>query len=85
MENVQTSFAFKSNMKIENKVTLNSVMCNFNAVCSFCSIDLKEAVTSVMFAAHRCSAIPELVDAKKNFTAKYGKGFHSRAIELHLD
>ncbi|XP_076933423.1 uncharacterized protein LOC143599322 [Bidens hawaiensis] len=47
-----------------------------------CPIDLKEAVTSVIFAAPRCSDIPELVDAKKHFTAKYGKEFVSAAIEL---
>ncbi|KAK9072009.1 hypothetical protein SSX86_008441 [Deinandra increscens subsp. villosa] len=50
-----------------------------------CPIDLKEAVTSVIFAAPRCSDISELVDAKKNFTAKYGKEFVSAAIELRPD
>ncbi|KAI3709623.1 hypothetical protein L2E82_39389 [Cichorium intybus] len=47
-----------------------------------CPIDLKEAITSVIFAAPRCSDIPELVDARKNFTAKYGKEFVSAALEL---
>ncbi|KAI3754211.1 hypothetical protein L1987_53990 [Smallanthus sonchifolius] len=46
---------------------------------------IREAVTSVIFAAPRCSDIPELVDAKKNFTAKYGKEFVSAAIELRPD
>ncbi|KAL8265530.1 hypothetical protein R6Q59_023660 [Mikania micrantha] len=50
-----------------------------------CPIDLKEAVTSVIFAAPRCSDIPELVDAKKHFTAKYGKEFVSAALELRPD
>ncbi|KAI7727186.1 hypothetical protein M8C21_026999 [Ambrosia artemisiifolia] len=50
-----------------------------------CPIDLKEAVTSVIFAAPRCSDIQELVDVKKNFTAKYGKEFVSAATELRPD
>ncbi|XP_076900922.1 uncharacterized protein LOC143555215 [Bidens hawaiensis] len=48
-----------------------------------CPIDLKEAVTSVIFAAPRCSDITELADVKKQFTTKYGKEFVSAAIELH--
>lgn len=47
-----------------------------------CPIDLKEAVTSVIFAAPRCSDISELADIKKQFTAKYGKEFVSAALEL---
>nr|XP_043627237.1 uncharacterized protein LOC122598815 [Erigeron canadensis] len=50
-----------------------------------CPIDLKEAVTSVIFAAPRCSDITELVDVRKNFTAKYGKDFVSAALELRPD
>ncbi|CAK9152752.1 unnamed protein product [Ilex paraguariensis] len=47
-----------------------------------CPIDLKEAVTSVVFASPRCADIPELLDIKKHFTAKYGKEFISAAVEL---
>ncbi|KAL4571850.1 hypothetical protein LXL04_018615 [Taraxacum kok-saghyz] len=47
-----------------------------------CPIDLKEAVTSVIFAAPRCSDISELADIKKQFTAKFGKEFVSAALEL---
>lgn len=50
-----------------------------------CPIDLKEAITSVIFAAPRCSDIPELLDVRKQFTAKYGKEFVSGAIELRPD
>ncbi|OWM66105.1 PHD finger protein rhinoceros [Punica granatum] len=50
-----------------------------------CPIDLKEAVSSVIFAAPRCSDIPELADVRKHFTAKYGKEFVSAAIELRPD
>ncbi|GFS43289.1 regulator of Vps4 activity in the MVB pathway protein [Actinidia rufa] len=47
-----------------------------------CPIDLKEAVTSVVFASPRCADIPELQDVRKHFTAKYGKEFISAAVEL---
>lgn len=50
-----------------------------------CPIDLKEAITSVVFAAPRCADIPELLDIKKHFTAKYGKEFITAALELRPD
>ncbi|MFS7987694.1 putative vacuolar protein sorting-associated protein Ist1 [Helianthus anomalus] len=50
-----------------------------------CAVDLKEAITSVICAAPRCSDISELYDVRKQFTAKYGKDFVSAAIELHPD
>ncbi|XP_061352639.1 uncharacterized protein LOC133297491 isoform X2 [Gastrolobium bilobum] len=50
-----------------------------------CPIDLKEAVSSVIFASPRCSDIPELMDVRKLFTSKYGKEFVSAAVELRPD
>lgn len=50
-----------------------------------CPIDLKEAVTSVVFATPRCADIPELQDVRKHFTAKYGKEFVNAALELRPD
>ncbi|CAL9027716.1 unnamed protein product [Prunus brigantina] len=50
-----------------------------------CPIDLKEAITSVVFASPRCADIPELMDVRKHFTAKYGKEFISGAVELRPD
>ncbi|KAH0654397.1 hypothetical protein KY289_032075 [Solanum tuberosum] len=47
-----------------------------------CPIDLKEAITSVVFASPRCGDVPELVDVRKHLTAKYGKEFISAAVEL---
>ncbi|KAK8523212.1 hypothetical protein V6N13_113166 [Hibiscus sabdariffa] len=47
-----------------------------------CPIDLKEAIASVIFASARCEDIPELKDASKHFTAKYGKEFTSAALEM---
>lgn len=50
-----------------------------------CPIDLKEAITSVVFASPRCGDVPELVDVRKHFTDKYGKDFITAAIELRPD
>ncbi|KAK9274926.1 hypothetical protein L1049_022181 [Liquidambar formosana] len=50
-----------------------------------CPIDLKEAITSVIFASPRCADVPELMDVRKHFTAKYGKEFISSAVELRPD
>lgn len=47
-----------------------------------CPIDLKEAITSIVFASPRCGDVPELVDARKQFSEKYGKEFITTAIEL---
>ncbi|CAK7352690.1 unnamed protein product [Dovyalis caffra] len=50
-----------------------------------CPIDLKEAVSSVIFASPRCADVPELMDVRKHFTAKYGKEYVSAAVELRPD
>ncbi|CAL5186373.1 unnamed protein product [Lathyrus oleraceus] len=50
-----------------------------------CPIDLKEAISSVIFATPRCSDIPELADVKKHMASKYGKEFVSAAVELRPD
>ncbi|VFQ63006.1 unnamed protein product, partial [Cuscuta campestris] len=50
-----------------------------------CPIDLKEAIASVVFASPRCGDIPELADAQKHFTGKYGKEFITAAVELRPD
>ncbi|GMH03374.1 hypothetical protein Nepgr_005213 [Nepenthes gracilis] len=47
-----------------------------------CPIDLKEAITSIIFASPRCADIPELLDVRKHFVAKYGKEFVTAALEL---
>ncbi|XP_031252404.1 uncharacterized protein LOC116110317 isoform X1 [Pistacia vera] len=50
-----------------------------------CPIDLKEAISSVMFASPRCADLPELMDVRKHFTAKYGKEFVATSVELRPD
>ncbi|PSS00013.1 IST1-like protein [Actinidia chinensis var. chinensis] len=47
-----------------------------------CPLDLKEAISSVCFAAPRCTDLPELLQAQMLFVAKYGKEFVSAATEL---
>ncbi|MED6194002.1 hypothetical protein PIB30_024312 [Stylosanthes scabra] len=47
-----------------------------------CPADLKEGIASLIFAAPRCSEIPELVSLKNIFEKKYGKDFVSAATEL---
>ncbi|XP_042005972.1 uncharacterized protein LOC121754720 isoform X2 [Salvia splendens] len=47
-----------------------------------CPLDLKEAISSVCFAAPRCADLPELLQAQQLFTGKYGKEFVIAATEL---
>ncbi|KAI3415150.1 uncharacterized protein J3R85_015472 [Psidium guajava] len=47
-----------------------------------CPADLKEGISSLIFASPRCSEIPELAAIRKFFEKKYGKDFVSAAIEL---
>ncbi|KAL4284587.1 hypothetical protein GQ457_16G003180 [Hibiscus cannabinus] len=50
-----------------------------------CPLDLKEAISSVIFASARCEEIPELKEVTTHLTAKYGKDFASAALELRPD
>ncbi|KAK7319913.1 hypothetical protein RJT34_04641 [Clitoria ternatea] len=50
-----------------------------------CPMDLKEAISSVIFASGRCSDIPELLNVRNHIMAKYGKQFVLAAIELRPD
>ncbi|KAJ7973968.1 IST1-like protein [Quillaja saponaria] len=47
-----------------------------------CPLDLKEAISSVCFAAPRCADLPELLQVQLLFASKYGKEFVSAATEL---
>ncbi|XP_039033205.1 uncharacterized protein LOC120169053 [Hibiscus syriacus] len=46
---------------------------------------LKEATSSICFAAPRCTDLPELLHVQMLFTSKYGKEFVSAATELQPD
>lgn len=50
-----------------------------------CPLELREAVASVVFAAPRCSDLPELLHVRSLFSAKYGKEFILAATELRPD
>ncbi|KAK9164992.1 hypothetical protein Scep_000183 [Stephania cephalantha] len=50
-----------------------------------CPVDLKEGISSLIFAAPRCSEIPELQKIRAIFEKKYGKDFVSAAMELRPD
>ncbi|XP_004237874.1 uncharacterized protein [Solanum lycopersicum] len=47
-----------------------------------CPLDLKEAISSVCFAAPRCADLPELLQVQLMFAGKYGKEFITAATEL---
>ncbi|KAL3692606.1 hypothetical protein R1sor_006257 [Riccia sorocarpa] len=50
-----------------------------------CPLDMKEAVSSLIFAAPRCADLPELIQIRTQFNAKYGKEFVAAAAELRPD
>lgn len=50
-----------------------------------CPLDLKEAISSICFAAPRCADLPELLQVQLQFATKYGKEFVSAATELRPD
>ncbi|KAL5843600.1 hypothetical protein ACOSQ4_009558 [Xanthoceras sorbifolium] len=50
-----------------------------------CPLDLKEAISSVCFAAPRCADLPELLQVQMQFATKYGREFVSAATELMPD
>ena len=48
-------------------------------------MELKEAVASIIFAAPRCSDLPDLLTVRNLFGSKYGKEFIAAATELRPD
>jgi len=62
----------------------NNQKLNFNTFAMFreCPLDLKEAISSICFAAPRCSDLTELLQVQMLFAAKYGREFVSAATEL---
>ncbi|KAF8010209.1 hypothetical protein BT93_J0983 [Corymbia citriodora subsp. variegata] len=50
-----------------------------------CPEELKEAVSSLTFAASRCGDFPELQGIRTVITKIYGKEFEARAVELRKD
>ncbi|KAH9607292.1 hypothetical protein KSS87_023190 [Heliosperma pusillum] len=50
-----------------------------------CPLDLKEAISSICFAAPRCADLPELLQVQLAFVSKYGKEFVASASALMPD
>ncbi|MCL7037342.1 hypothetical protein MKW94_019181, partial [Papaver nudicaule] len=50
-----------------------------------CPLDLKEAISTICFAAPRCADLPELLQVQMLFASKYGKEFITAASELMPD
>lgn len=50
-----------------------------------CPEAIKEAVSSLIFAAARCAEIPELQKLRGLFATRYGDAFAIAAVELHPD
>ncbi|GMH01901.1 hypothetical protein Nepgr_003740 [Nepenthes gracilis] len=50
-----------------------------------CPSELQEAIASIIFSAPRCSDLPDLLQIRNLFTAKYGKEFVSAVSELRPD
>uniref|UniRef100_A0A1J3JJI7 IST1-like protein n=1 Tax=Noccaea caerulescens TaxID=107243 RepID=A0A1J3JJI7_NOCCA len=50
-----------------------------------CPRELREAIASIIFAAPRCSEVPDLVQIKNLFGTKYGKEFIMVSSELRPD
>lgn len=47
-----------------------------------CPEELKEAISSLIYACSRCGEFPELHDIRAIFTSRFGKEFVSRAVQL---
>lgn len=47
-----------------------------------CPEELKEAISSLIYAATRCGEFPELQELRAIFTSRFGKEFATRAVEL---
>ncbi|KAK4376473.1 hypothetical protein RND71_002769 [Anisodus tanguticus] len=47
-----------------------------------CPEELKEAISSLIYAATRCGEFPELQELRAIFTSRFGKEFAARAVEL---
>lgn len=47
-----------------------------------CPVELREAISGLLFTSSRCGEFPELLEIRAVFSTRYGKEFVSRAIEL---
>lgn len=54
----------------------------FRLKCRECPGEVKEAISSLIFAASRCGEFPELQEIRRIFELKFGAEFASSAIDL---
>ena len=54
----------------------------FRLKCRECPGEVKEAISSLIFAASRCGEFPELQEIRRIFELKFGTEFASSAIDL---
>lgn len=66
------------------KVILMCVVWDCNGIRE-CPRELREAIASIIFAAPRCSEVPDLLQLKNLFGTKYGKEFIMVSSELRPD
>jgi len=52
-------------------------------MCRECPVDLKETLSSLIFASSRCGDFPELHKIREILTSRFGKEFAEHAVELH--
>lgn len=69
---------------IESGLTCDGIKCGFQSNRE-CPRELREAIASIVFAAPRCSEVPDLVQIKNLFGTKYGKEFIMVSSELRPD
>ncbi|KAJ4842988.1 hypothetical protein Tsubulata_046708, partial [Turnera subulata] len=50
-----------------------------------CPDELKEAISSLVFAASRCGELPELQNLRRLLVSRFGKEFAKRAVELRVN
>ncbi|CAA6665343.1 unnamed protein product [Spirodela intermedia] len=79
---------FSSFIREENVSAAYEVLelfCEFVLARVDCPSELQEAIASIIYAAPRCSDLPELMQVRNLFTTKYGKEFSAAAAELRPD
>ena len=50
-----------------------------------CPDELKEAISSLIFAASKCGELPEMQKISRLFQSRFGKEFAARAVELRTN
>ncbi|KAE9621095.1 putative vacuolar protein sorting-associated protein Ist1 [Lupinus albus] len=70
---------------MKSQSLFSNCVSKFSMLFRECPLDLKEAISSVCFAAPRCADLPELLQVQFLFGAKYGNEFLSAATELRPD